>query len=264
MPPCFRRARNRGGPRWDPGLARAAGRWHHRVRRRLHGRRRRGRRPLPGASGLEWNVDRPGSDYRSFDLSTPSPEMCQSACMNEPQCVAFTYVNPGVQGPNARCWLKNMVPQPVPQTCCVSGTKYAGAPPPAAPPPPPPQSGWQGAPATPPPPPAGRARRHAGRRTAAARRRRRRRAGRARRRRRPRRRRRRLVRLAGHADDAPAGARAPASGSRRPIVPARTTAASICGRRAPSCAATPAGAMRSAEPSRTCGPACRGRTRVAR
>src|SRR5262245_11621283 len=117
--------------------------------------------PGPGypATGLEWNVDRPGSDYRSFDLVTPSPETCQSTCMSEPQCVAFTYVNPGIQGPSARCWLKSAVPAPVPQTCCVSGTKYATAeapppPPPAAPPPPPPPpptSNWQGQPVAPPP-----------------------------------------------------------------------------------------------------------------
>ena len=123
------------------------------------------------APNLEWNVNRPGADYRSFDLPAPSPADCQSSCMNEPQCVAFTYVNPGVQGPNARCLLKNAAPAPVPQTCCVSGTKYADAPPPPAsswqgtpttpppaPPPspaapPPPASSWQGTPTTPPPAP---------------------------------------------------------------------------------------------------------------
>jgi len=115
--------------------------------------------PGPGypTAGLEYNVDRPGSDYRSFDLPTPSPEQCQAACMNEPACVAFTYVNAGVQGPSPRCWLKNAVPQPVPQTCCVSGVKYASEPPPPPPPapaPPPPASGWQGQPVPPPPPPA--------------------------------------------------------------------------------------------------------------
>src|SRR5262245_33583682 len=78
----------------------------------------------PGAV-LEWNVNRPGSDYRSFEMVTPSPETCQSTCMNEPQCAAFTYVNPGVQGPNARCWLKSAAPQPLNDGCCVSGTKYA-------------------------------------------------------------------------------------------------------------------------------------------
>src|SRR5438270_55528 len=83
--------------------------------------------PAYPAPGLEWNIDRPGADYRSFDLPAASPEMCQSTCMNEPQCAAFTYMNPGVQGPNARCWLKSAVPEPVPRTCCVSGFKYASA-----------------------------------------------------------------------------------------------------------------------------------------
>jgi hypothetical protein len=111
--------------------------------------------PAYPTSNLEWNVDRPGSEYRSFDLASPGPEICQSACMNEPQCVAFTYVNPGVQGPNARCSLKSAVPQPVAQACCVSGVKFTGAsgPPPAEPAPPPPASGWQGTPTTPPPAP---------------------------------------------------------------------------------------------------------------
>lgn len=97
----------------------------------------------PAATGLEWNTNRAGSDYRDFDLPAPSPETCQTACMDEPACVAFTYVNPGVQGPSARCWLKNVVAAPTPDTCCVSGVKqYAAAPPPpppaASPPPPPP------------------------------------------------------------------------------------------------------------------------------
>jgi 1-phosphatidylinositol phosphodiesterase len=122
------------------------------------------------ASSLEWNVNRPGFDYSSFELPAPSPDSCQSSCMKDPACVAFTYVNPGVQGPNAHCWLKNAVPAPVPETCCVSGTKHPGAPPsgapppasswqgtpttpPPAPPPPPPASSWQGRPTTPPPAP---------------------------------------------------------------------------------------------------------------
>jgi hypothetical protein len=122
--------------------------------------------PGPAYPGpvLEWNVNRPGSDYRSFEMVTPSPETCQSTCMSEPQCAAFTYVNPGVQGPTARCWLKSAVPPPINDGCCVSGTKYASAPPPGpgpepSPPPPPPASGWQGtpppAPPQPPPPASG-------------------------------------------------------------------------------------------------------------
>jgi hypothetical protein len=112
---------------------------------------------VPGA-GLEPNVDRPGSDYRSFDLAYPRAEDCQNACMAEPQCLAFTYVNPGVQGPSARCWLKNQVPTPVANACCVSGAKFGGGqpvaqsawvgtpPPEAAPPAAPPPSAWQGVP----------------------------------------------------------------------------------------------------------------------
>ncbi|HEY7370897.1 MAG TPA: PAN domain-containing protein [Polyangia bacterium] len=115
--------------------------------------------PAYPAATLEWNVNRPGSDYRSFEMVTPSPETCQATCMNEPQCMAFTYMNPGVQGPNARCWLKSAAPPPINDGCCVSGTKYASAPPtpvapaPEPPPPPPPASGWQGTPPPAPPQP---------------------------------------------------------------------------------------------------------------
>jgi hypothetical protein len=94
--------------------------------------------PAPVGRGFEPGVNRPGSDYRSFDLPTPSPEMCRDACRNESACLAFTYVNPGVQAPNARCWLKNAVPQPVPNGCCTSGVKHGGWGGVAAPPPPPP------------------------------------------------------------------------------------------------------------------------------
>jgi PAN domain len=89
--------------------------------------------------GFEVNVDRPGSDYRSFDLPAPQPDMCRNQCMAEASCAAFTYVNPGVQGPNARCWLKTVTPPPVANGCCISGVKYMSAPPPPPPPPPPPQ-----------------------------------------------------------------------------------------------------------------------------
>ncbi|HVZ71019.1 MAG TPA: PAN domain-containing protein [Polyangia bacterium] len=114
--------------------------------------------PTGGGAGLEVNYDRPGDDYRSFDLASARPEECRDTCMTEPQCVAFTYVNPGVQGPSARCWLKSGVPAPTPNTCCISGAKNAApvaiqqdAPPPAAPPPvvetqpaPPPPVAWGG------------------------------------------------------------------------------------------------------------------------
>jgi hypothetical protein len=85
---------------------------------------------------MEGNTDRPGLDYRSFDLPAADPKLCQDACAGEANCKAFTYVRPGVQGPSARCWLKSSVPNPVSNNCCVSGVK-----PPPPPPPPPTQQG---------------------------------------------------------------------------------------------------------------------------
>jgi hypothetical protein len=92
------------------------------------------------SAGLEVNVDRPGGDYRSFELASGRPEECRDTCMTEPQCAAFTFMNLGVQGPGARCWLKSTVPAQAPNACCISGVKSAAppaadeAPPPGVPP----------------------------------------------------------------------------------------------------------------------------------
>ena len=59
---------------------------------------------------FEYGIDRRGGDYRSFDLSFDAPGLCAGRCAQEGQCRAWTYVKPGVQGPKARCWLKNVVP----------------------------------------------------------------------------------------------------------------------------------------------------------
>lgn len=78
----------------------------------------------PGpASSWENNTDRAGGDYSNFNLSSPHPENCRTACNSDVHCRAWTYVKPGVQGPQARCWLKNHVPAPHHDTCCVSGVK---------------------------------------------------------------------------------------------------------------------------------------------
>ncbi|MFN2533443.1 MAG: PAN domain-containing protein [Pyrinomonadaceae bacterium] len=71
----------------------------------------------------ENNVDRHGQDYRNFDLSSPSPDSCRDACASDSDCKTYTYVKPGVQGPNARCWLKSGLPPGTPSSCCVSGLK---------------------------------------------------------------------------------------------------------------------------------------------
>ena len=73
------------------------------------------------AQSFEPNIDRPAMDYRSFELSTPNPLLCQQQCFNEPICRAWTYVRPGIQGTQARCWLKDRVPEPTASDCCISG-----------------------------------------------------------------------------------------------------------------------------------------------
>ncbi len=76
-----------------------------------------------GGMRLEYDTDRPGQDYKNFNLSEARPELCQAGCSADSNCRAFTYVKPGVQGPSARCWLKSGVPQATGSSCCVSGFK---------------------------------------------------------------------------------------------------------------------------------------------
>jgi hypothetical protein len=73
--------------------------------------------------GMEMDTDRPGMNYRSFDLDVPEPKRCQRTCQDDPKCKSWTYVKPGVQGPKARCWLKTGVPSAKPAQCCISGVK---------------------------------------------------------------------------------------------------------------------------------------------
>lgn len=71
----------------------------------------------------EPNFDRPGQDYKGFDLDSENANICESACTNDAKCKAWTYVKPGVQGPKARCWLKAGVPPLTSNGCCISGLK---------------------------------------------------------------------------------------------------------------------------------------------
>jgi hypothetical protein len=75
------------------------------------------------AKDIEYNVDRPGSDYKGFDLAQSDPALCQESCEGEAQCRAWTFVKAGLQGPKARCWLKNLVPPATASACCASGFK---------------------------------------------------------------------------------------------------------------------------------------------
>ena len=78
-----------------------------------------GPRPLK----LEPGIDRSGGDYKDFDLAAADPNLCAAACAGDAKCRAFTYVNRGMQGPSARCWLKGSVPGAAANPCCTSGVK---------------------------------------------------------------------------------------------------------------------------------------------
>jgi hypothetical protein len=85
----------------------------------------------PAANGTststqaETDVDRPGNDYKHFDLEPTIAGFapCKSGCESDASCKAWTWVKAGVQGPKARCWLKSAVPPAKPNGCCVSGVK---------------------------------------------------------------------------------------------------------------------------------------------
>lgn len=79
---------------------------------------------VPAAGTMELDTDRPGHNYKDFDLSDADPELCQRACDEDPKCKAWTYVKPNTtQGSQPRCWLKHTVPGPRGDECCVSGVK---------------------------------------------------------------------------------------------------------------------------------------------
>ncbi|MGZ5437092.1 MAG: PAN domain-containing protein [Pyrinomonadaceae bacterium] len=84
-------------------------------------------RPASSAAGnsltVEDGVDRPGFDYRNFDLPQANSELCRDACANDSNCLAYTFVRPGIQGPRAKCWLKSKVPPAGQSSCCISGVK---------------------------------------------------------------------------------------------------------------------------------------------
>ncbi len=77
----------------------------------------------PTISQLE-NQNIPGGDYKSFELKPGETcQACIDACLNDPNCKAYTYVKPGVQRQNAVCWLKSAVSNPVVESNCISGIK---------------------------------------------------------------------------------------------------------------------------------------------
>jgi hypothetical protein len=81
---------------------------------------------------MERNTNYFGMDYNDGRLPRENcgPECCRDACRKDPKCKAYTWVKPGVQGPTARCWLKNGVPAKSTDYNTISGRKVSSAPPP--------------------------------------------------------------------------------------------------------------------------------------
>ncbi|MFO1173472.1 MAG: PAN domain-containing protein [Hyphomicrobiaceae bacterium] len=74
---------------------------------------------------IEQGVDRPGGDYKDFELepSIAGFGPCQAQCAQDKKCRAWTFVKSGVQGPKAHCWLKSTLPTAVKNDCCTTGYK---------------------------------------------------------------------------------------------------------------------------------------------
>jgi hypothetical protein len=69
---------------------------------------------------MQVDTDLFGADYDGFDAS--SPEACEAECKKDTRCKAWTYIKPGVKAPQARCSLKDHIPAPRPDKCCISGS----------------------------------------------------------------------------------------------------------------------------------------------
>jgi len=85
--------------------------------------------PIPNASAHVWETwtDRPGNDIEKFSISHQKEAFvavaqCEDACIKRGDCLAFTYVKPGVQGIDGVCYLKGgSIPPAVKDKCCTSG-----------------------------------------------------------------------------------------------------------------------------------------------
>ncbi len=71
---------------------------------------------------MEPGIDRPGGDYKRFFIQG-GEYACLAECAKDPNCKAFTWVQPGEQGKDAICWLKNEVTKPVAKSIVISGVR---------------------------------------------------------------------------------------------------------------------------------------------
>ena len=79
-----------------------------------------------GSSGycMNSNTDRYGSDYYSFFMDGYDATACAQACVNDSNCVSYSFVFPGYQYDDTGvCYLKNGAPEPYYNECCISGLR---------------------------------------------------------------------------------------------------------------------------------------------
>jgi len=72
------------------------------------------------------NFDRPGGDYQSSPVPSGDPADCALVCERDRRCRAWSFNYPSDTAGSAMCWLKNSVPIPIPDDCCISGVRGAG------------------------------------------------------------------------------------------------------------------------------------------
>ena len=87
----------------------------------------------PPSVSTEPDTNRPGGDYSAFKIpvptddvntSQPDPETCRLACLDDADCQAYTFVKVGYESNTAAiCYLKDTIPPPIGDGCCVSGIK---------------------------------------------------------------------------------------------------------------------------------------------
>jgi hypothetical protein len=82
----------------------------------------------PCEATAEWmdihtDSDMPGDDFENFPLGAAHASWCAYYCSQDSRCGSFTYVPPGVQGPDAMCWLKWHIDAPTDSPGMVSGHK---------------------------------------------------------------------------------------------------------------------------------------------
>jgi hypothetical protein len=77
------------------------------------------RRAVRKVGPMEAGVDRLGGNYKRIEPLTAPPGL--RACKKDDVCEACTCVKPGIQGPNAMCYLKSLAPPPNSDQYCVSG-----------------------------------------------------------------------------------------------------------------------------------------------